>query len=259
MSGSVSPKPLLTDARILAAVLAYQRRTGGRLPSSRSKGATEDFGYLEEWHCVQWALRFGGRGATKRTGLGGFFREYQPCLLKAEVSRKGAQLKGLPPEVQPLVVLEDFLKIRGRLPEIEARLLEGILLDGKTQTRLAEETGLTQPSVHYRIRRAVARVPILLGLLDLDLPALQDALNREVSEPLDREILFSFLETSSQSQVARKLGRTQGFIRHRLLKALGGLREVLPSDQMDIIDSVIDNPNILADLPKRPLTRPAVR
>lgn len=132
-----------------------------------------------------------------------------------------------------------------RLPEREADLICLYYIEKKRQADIATIFGVTQAAVSYRLDRGIQRLKFLLDIpqvteeeLRSDLPDIfptrsECPLLRQVPEHaqclvcrgsgqilIDVEILVGMWETTCQSEVASKLGLTQGRVRHRFFKAV---------------------------------------
>jgi hypothetical protein len=95
-----------------------------------------------------------------------------------------------------------------------------LTLTGHSQSGIARVLGVSQPSVHYTLSRVSQRISYLATRPKFDLGLMQRDL-RDIPKLLesDPEILVDFWVCGNQSNVARKYGRTQGWVRHRILRA----------------------------------------
>jgi len=148
-----------------------------------------------------------------------------------------------------------------RIPEREADLIYLYFIEKKRQADIATIFGVTQAAISYRLDRGIQRLKFLLNIpqvteeeLRADLPDVfptktecprcEEALkagthNRTLtceicqgtnSILIDVEILIGMWQTTCQSEVASKLGLTQGRVRHRFFKAKDTLRDVAKLD-----------------------------
>jgi len=90
----------------------------------------------------------------------------------------------------------------------------------KPQTEIAKILGVSQPTVNYRYKRARAR----LDFFD-QLPKVTSDEIRQVLETLgvrdrDIEAMVLYVETNSQSEVARRMNASQGAVRYWVLRVL---------------------------------------
>lgn len=95
-------------------------------------------------------------------------------------------------------------------------------LEGETQQTIAKWLGIAQPSVNYIIHSV--KICHIRSLLQCPSPEeIEQAI--QGLDPLDQEVFRNFLEYETQLGAAGKLGRSQGFVRYRLIK---GLRKIPP-------------------------------
>lgn len=136
-----------------------------------------------------------------------------------------------------------------RIPEREADLIFLYYIEKKRQADIATIFGVTQAAISYRLDRGIQRLKFLLNIpqvteedLRADLPEIfptkLDCPNCEKSAGscliclgskailVDVEILVGMWMTTCQSEVANKLGLTQGRVRHRFFKAVQTLQDV---------------------------------
>jgi len=151
--------------------------------------------------------------------------------------------------------LEKIERVRGMLdllPPREADFVDLYYFKQINQTDIAIIFGVSQPTVCYRLKRATARIQFLLQLAPITRPELEEAVHNFLSDPLDAQIMILMFETTCQSEVAKRLGVTQGLVRHRFIR---GVRRMRDSEQYaelaQMFDSISDNLNILREV-KRP-------
>lgn len=124
----------------------------------------------------------------------------------------------------------DFGKVRDALPLLhprEADYLELYFFHRMRQSAIADLFGVSQPTVCYRLRRAATRIRYLLTMPPYDSDRIESDLKSVISDPIDVRIMVGMIESTCQSTVARGLGVTQGYVRHRFfrtLRALQGMR-----------------------------------
>jgi len=72
-----------------------------------------------------------------------------------------------------------------------------------------------------------------------------------LTDPLDAEIMILMYETTCQSEVAKRLGVSQGLVRHRFIRSL---RKMAESSQhahyIDLFEYIAANLNILREVAK---------
>ena len=121
----------------------------------------------------------------------------------------------------------DFSKVRGALPQLhprEADYLELYFFHRMRQSAIADLFGVSQPTVCYRLRRAATRIRYLLTMPPYDRDKIESDLKSVISDPIDVRIMIDMIESTCQSTVARGLGVTQGYVRHRFFRTLRALQ-----------------------------------
>lgn len=148
--------------------------------------------------------------------------------------------------------VEKVLALYNRLEPLDVRILT-LHLKGAAQGEIARHAGISQPSISYRLQQLVTRLKFLLECPVLDPRQMREDLAPHLTDPMDVSILLMFIETTSQSVVAYRLGVTQGFVRHRIFKSLKILKGV-PSlgVYLKALELVLENLNILHPILKRP-------
>ena len=153
-------------------------------------------------------------------------------------------------------------RVRGTiddLPDREADLVELYYFRGKRQTDIARIFRVSQPTVSYRLGRAAKRILFLLELPSIDMKQLQQDMKDFLSDPLDAEIMILMYRTTCQSEVAKRLGVSQGLVRHRFMRSL---KRMLDDPRMilyvQLFDCISDNLNILREV-QRPRQDTRVR
>ncbi len=148
----------------------------------------------------------------------------------------------------------DFEKVKNalsRLPPREADFLELYFFNKVRQAAIAEVFGISQPSVCYRLKRAAARIKYLLTLPDYDLDQTEIDLKSVLSDPIDVRIMVEMVETTCQSDVARSMGVTQGYVRHRFFRTLQALEGMNGMEQYVVLfKHVAAHLNILKENPQ---------
>jgi DNA-directed RNA polymerase specialized sigma24 family protein len=116
-----------------------------------------------------------------------------------------------------------------RIPQREADLIYLYYIQKKRQADIAEIFGVTQAAISYRLDRGLQRIKFLLSIP----PVTEDDLRRdlpEVFKEIDVDILIGMWQTTCQSEVASRLGLTQGRVRHRFFKAVKTLKDAAAKD-----------------------------
>jgi DNA-directed RNA polymerase specialized sigma24 family protein len=147
--------------------------------------------------------------------------------------------------------LERVREIMKELPPREADFVELYFFNHKTQTDIAEIFKVSQPTVCYRLQRATARIRFVLSLPDVSTGELQTVLAGFLSDPEDVSIMMLMYETTCQSAVAKRLGVTQGKVRHRFMRSTKRMLES-ESPKMakiaQIFQAIASNLNILREV-----------
>jgi DNA-directed RNA polymerase specialized sigma24 family protein len=111
-----------------------------------------------------------------------------------------------------------------RIPQREADLIYLYYIQKKRQADIAEIFEVTQAAISYRLDRGLQRIKFLLSIP----PVTEEDLRRDLPEifkEIDVDILIGMWQTTCQSEVASRLGLTQGRVRHRFFKAVKTLKE----------------------------------
>lgn len=145
--------------------------------------------------------------------------------------------------------LERVRAIMCQLPPREADFIDLYYFKRVKQTDIALVFGVSQPTVCYRLQRAAARIRFMLTIPEVTTEGLREALTGIIPDPVDVTVMARMLETTCQSEVAKGLGVTQGFVRHRFLRTLEKMRNhehLLP--YVDTFDRISANLNILREV-----------
>jgi DNA-directed RNA polymerase specialized sigma24 family protein len=109
-----------------------------------------------------------------------------------------------------------------RIPKREADLIYLYFIKRKRQADIAAIFEVTQAAISYRLDRGLKRIKFLLAIPQVTEDEMREDL-AEVFSPIDVDILVGMWETTCQSEVATRLGLTQGRVRHRFFKAVKSL------------------------------------
>lgn len=159
-----------------------------------------------------------------------------------------ASLPSVWEEVQEesLTRLEEVKEHLDALPPREADFIELYFFSRLRQTAIAELYNVSQPTVCYRLQRGAARLRYLIERPEHSLSEMKKALDKVVRDPVDVQIMIKMVESTCQSDVARDLGVSQGFVRHRFLRTIDRLVDVPGMDTyVEIFRGVATNLNIL--------------
>lgn len=138
--------------------------------------------------------------------------------------------------------------ILDRIPPREADFVDLYYFRQKRQTDIAAIFGVSQPTVCYRLQRAAERIRFLLKLPSFDETTARPIIESVLADPTDVEILFRMYETTCQSEVAKTMKVSQGFVRHRFIRSISRLRNAGHVDLADLFDVVGANLNILREV-----------
>ncbi len=140
-----------------------------------------------------------------------------------------------------------------RLPPREADFVDLYFFKQKRQTDIAAIFHVSQPTVCYRLQRAAERIRFLLKLPSVDLDVARTLLESTLSDQIDIEIMIEMYKTTCQSEVAKQMNVSQGFVRHRFIRSTNRLRNAGHTELADMFDMLGANLNILREV-QRPFT-----
>lgn len=128
------------------------------------------------------------------------------------------------PNVEPLfstLNYESQIKpLLDRIPEREADLIYLYYIQKKRQADIAEIFGVTQAAISYRLDRGLQRIRFLLSIPQIEEEDMREDLPKVPFKSIDVDILVGMWQTTCQSEVATRLGLTQGRVRHRFFGAV---------------------------------------
>lgn len=107
-----------------------------------------------------------------------------------------------------------------RIPDREADLIYLYYILKKRQADIAAIFEVTQAAISYRLDRGIQRIKFLLSIPEVNEEDLRRDLPEVLPQQIDVDILIGMWHTTCQSEVASKLGLTQGRVRHRFFKAV---------------------------------------
>ncbi len=148
--------------------------------------------------------------------------------------------------------LHDLERVKGlleRIPPREADFLELYYFKNVRQTGIAELFNVSQPTVCYRLVRGAQRIKYLLELPEYTREEMLKDLSGVLSDRVDVDIMVGMAETTCQSEVARNLGVTQGFVRYRFFRTIEQFKRMRGMDKyIDIFTKVSKNLNVMQDM-----------
>lgn len=143
-------------------------------------------------------------------------------------------------------------KVRGMLeqiPPVEADFVDLYFFRHTRQTDIAAIFGVSQPTVCYRLKRAIRRIKYLLEVPKIEPKELRAGVQGFLSDPLDTEILVLMYETTCQSETAKRLGVSQGLVRHRFFRSIQRMQaNPAMRHYADIFSVVASNLNLLREV-----------
>lgn len=129
----------------------------------------------------------------------------------------------------------DFSKVDRHLARIPAREADFIRLyhrDRMKQEQIARLFSITQAAVSYRLHRGIKRIQFLQTIPELEFESFTKDLGPKFNAQ-DMEIMWRMYETTCQSEIAKKMGLTQGRVRHRFFRALNTIKELIKQEVND--------------------------
>lgn len=194
----------------------------------------------------------------KATSVSGWSGQYvwEPSTIDRVDSKHGlsslATLPDEPPE-DVLLQLDRVRKIMEDLPPREYDFIDMYFFRKIRQTTIAQIFRVSQPTVCYRLQRATARIQFILKLPELSEEQIIRDLSLVLKEPMDVQIMSLLYQTTCQSSVAKKLGVTQGLVRHRFLRSNKKIHQH-PELKLyaDMYDEIAANLNILREIQRMP-------
>jgi hypothetical protein len=150
------------------------------------------------------------------------------------------------PTPEHIVQLDEVRDVLDMIPPREADFIELYFFQKLRQTTIAELYNVSQPTVCYRLARGATRLRYLIDMPVYDSDVLETDLKGVFSDPVDVKVMMGMLRTTCQSDVAKELGTSQGFVRHRFLRTISKM-EALPTmdNYVKVFKHVASNINIL--------------
>lgn len=146
---------------------------------------------------------------------------------------------------------EKLERVRGildRIPPREADFVDLYYFKQKRQTDIANIFRVSQPTVCYRLQRAAERIRFLLQLPAFDVEAARPTIRATLDDPTDVEIMVRMYETTCQSEVAKIMGVSQGFVRHRFIRSISRLKAAGHGEIATMFSIIAANLNILREV-----------
>lgn len=157
------------------------------------------------------------------------------------------------PDDEALEKIERIKKILGDLPPREADFVDLYFFRHLKQTDIAAIFNVSQPTVCYRLQRATTRIQFILELPDICRDKLIEDLRKFLSDPLDVEIMTLMYDTTCQSEVAKRLGVSQGLVRHRFIRSIKRMMaNARMTEYAKLFTTISENLNILREVQRNP-------
>lgn len=155
--------------------------------------------------------------------------------------------------------LAEVRSVLDSIPPREADFVELYFFKRVRQTAIADIFNVSQPTVCYRLQRAAARIKYLLGLPEHDLGEMRVELSKVLGDPVDVDVMIGMVETTCQSEVAKRMGVSQGFVRHRFLRTIAALEQMPGMDgYVAVFKHVSGNLNILREVQRAKWSEPVI-
>lgn len=156
------------------------------------------------------------------------------------------------PDEDDLKMMEKVRTMLDLLPPVEADFVEMYFFRHIKQTDIASIFGVSQPTVCYRLYRAIDRIKFLLTLPKVDTDKMRSDLSRFMSDPMDIDIMMYMYETTCQSESAKRLKVSQGLVRHRFIRSIKKM-QAFESMQLysNIFSMIAANLNIMREVRRR--------
>lgn len=151
------------------------------------------------------------------------------------------------------IKMERVRAVLDQIPPREADFIDLYYFKNIKQTDIATIFGVSQPTVCYRLQRAASRIQFLLSLPDLDAVTIEKDVATLLDDPTDVKIMVGMFLTTCQSEVAKQLGVTQGFVRHRFIRSIAKMKGQPGFDlHVKLFERIAENLNILREV-QRPM------
>ncbi len=157
------------------------------------------------------------------------------------------------PTEEDLVKIEEIRGVLDKLPPREADFVELYFFRHMKQTDIATIFRVSQPTVCYRLQRATTRIRFLLEMPEVQPDLLRKDLAGFLADPVDVDVMCLMYETTCQSTVAKRLGVSQGFVRHRFIRTIDRMAAVPTMESYAKLFKVIsENLSILREIRRIP-------
>lgn len=157
------------------------------------------------------------------------------------------------PTDEDLELIDRIQDVLDHLPPREADFVELYFFRHMKQTDIANIFRVSQPTVCYRLQRATIRIRFLLDMPTVDMDDLRKDMRGFLADPIDVDVMCFMYETRCQSEVAKKLGVSQGFVRHRFIRTIDKM-EVVPTmmEYASLFRTISNNLSVLREIRRVP-------
>ena len=150
------------------------------------------------------------------------------------------------PSEEQVVQLGEVKSVLDMIPPREADFIELYFFQKIRQTTIAELYNVSQPTVCYRLARGATRIRYLIEMPPYETGEVERQLRKVLTDEMDIKVMLGMLRTTCQSDVAKELGTSQGFVRHRFLRTISRLENFVDLEKyVDIFTHVASHINIL--------------
>jgi DNA-directed RNA polymerase specialized sigma subunit len=157
------------------------------------------------------------------------------------------------PTEEDLLQIDRIREVLDHLPPREADFIELYFFRHMKQTDIANIFRVSQPTVCYRLQRATVRIRFLLDMPDVDMDELRHDMGGFLADPVDVDVMCLMYETRCQSEVAKQLGVSQGFVRHRFIRTIDRMERVgTMEDYADLFRTISANLSVLREIRRIP-------
>jgi len=148
-----------------------------------------------------------------------------------------------------LRLIDKVRQIMESLPSREADFVDLYYFRKLKQTDIATIFRVSQPTVCYRLQRATSRIQYLLQLPSITPEELRERMRDLLADILDVEIMVLMFETTCQSEVAKRMGVSQGLVRHRFIRSIEKMKVMSGMEEyVRLFNIVSQNLNILREV-----------
>jgi DNA-directed RNA polymerase specialized sigma24 family protein len=153
------------------------------------------------------------------------------------------------PSEESQLLIDRVREVLDQIPPREADFISLYYFQKLRQTAIARIFRCSQPTVCYRLQRAAARIEFLMGLPEVNEEDVRSAMRLFLASDMDIDIMVLMYKTTCQSEVAKRLGVSQGMVRHRFIRAVNRMRGIEGLEvYVELFDSIANNLNILREV-----------